>query len=156
MLLVNNPIPLTDLHQNLSLIHISLKVPEEVPGPNRIVDEEGEEKEEKRNNFCGLIQDDKKTSVNTELQDSERTSWLNPEAAEFVPVLFMRDPDPVTSSSSTQGYEKSLESVALPSPVEINFVIAHEPGRLDSRVENVEDVLVAESGYCLLYTSRCV
>ena len=45
--------------------------------------------EEKRNNFCGSIQEDKKTSVNTELQDSERTSWLNPDAVEFVPVLFL-------------------------------------------------------------------
>ena len=123
------------------------------------MNEEGEAEEEKRNNVCGLIQDDKKTSVDTELQGSERTSQLNPDAVEFVPVSpsrFVRDPDPVTSSSSTQGCEKSLESVALPSPVEINFVIAHEPGQLDSRVENVEDVLVAESGYCLLYTSRWV
>ena len=123
-----------------------LKVPEELPVPKRVVDEEGEAEEEKRNNFCGSIQEDKKTSVNTELQDSERTSWLNPDAAEFVPVLFVRDPDPVTSSSSTQGYEKSLDGVALPSPVEINLVIAHEPGQLDSRVENVEDVVVAQSG----------
>ena len=46
--------------------------------PNRVVGEAGEEKEENWNNFCGLIQDDKKTSVDTELQDSERTSWLNP------------------------------------------------------------------------------
>ena len=68
-----------------------------------------------------------------------QASWLNPDAAEFVPVLFVRDPDPVISSSSTQGYEKSLEGVALPSPVEINLVIAHEPGQLDSS--------------CLLYTS---
>ena len=58
----------------------------------------------------------------------------------------MRDPDPVISSSSTQGCEKSLDGVALPSPVEINLVIAHEPGQLDSRVENVEEVVVAESG----------
>ena len=74
---------------------------------------------------------------------------LNPEAAEFVPVSpsrFVRDLDPVTSSSSTQGCEKSLESVALPSPVEINLVIAHEPGQLDSRLGNVSEVVVAESG----------
>ena len=58
----------------------------------------------------------------------------------------MMDPDSVISSSPTHGYEKSLDGVALPSPVEINLVIAHEPGQLDSRVGNVEDVLVAESG----------
>ena len=50
----------------------TLKVPEEVPVPNRVVDEEGEEREEKRSNFCGSIQDDKNRSVDTELQDSER------------------------------------------------------------------------------------
>ena len=96
--------------------------------PKRVVDEEGEAEEEKRNNFCGSIQHDKKTSVDIELQDSKRTSWLNPDAAEFVPVSpsrFVRDPDPVTSSSPTQGCEKSLDGVASPSPVEINLVIAH-------------------------------
>ena len=36
-------------------------------------------------------------------------------------------------SSPTPVYEKSLDGVALPSPVEINLVIAHEPGQLDSR-----------------------
>ena len=80
---------------------------------------------------------------------SKRASWLNPDAVEFVPVSpsrFMRDPDPVTSSSPTPGYEKSLDGVALSSPVEINLVIAHEPVQLDSRVENVEDVVVAECG----------
>ena len=56
----------------------TLKVPEEVHVPKRVVVEEGEAEEEKRNNFCGSIQVDKKTSVNTELQDSERTSQLNP------------------------------------------------------------------------------
>ena len=45
-----------------------------------------------------------------------------------------------------QAYEKALDGVALPSPVEINVVIAHEPGQLDSRVEKVDDVVVAESG----------
>ena len=91
---------------------------------NRVVDEEGEEKEEKRSNFCGSIQDDKNTSVNTELQDSERTSQLNPDAAEIVPVSpsrFMTDPDPVTSSSPTPGDEKSLDGEALPSTVEFNL-----------------------------------
>ena len=42
---------------------------------------------------------DRNTSVDIELQDSERTSWLNPDAAEFVPVSpsrFMTDPDPVS------------------------------------------------------------
>ena len=70
--------------------------------PNRVVDEEGEAGEEKRNNFCGSIQDDKKTSVDTKLQDSKRASWLKPDAVEFVPVSpsrFVRDPDPVISSS---------------------------------------------------------
>ena len=117
--------------------------------PKRVVDEEGEAEEEKRNNFCGSIQGDKDTSVKTELQDSKRTSWLNPEAAEFVPVYtsrFVTDPDPVILSSHTPAYEKSLDGVASPSPVEINIVIAHEPGQLDSRVDDVEDVIVAESG----------
>ena len=70
--------------------------------------EEGEAEEEKRKNFCGSIEDDKKTSVDTELEDSQRTSQLNPDAAEFVPVSpsrFVVDPDPVISSSPTQGYE---------------------------------------------------
>ena len=58
--------------------------------PKRVVDEEGEAEEEKRNYFVGSIQDDKKTSVDTELPDSKRTSWLNPEAAEFVPVSLSR------------------------------------------------------------------
>ena len=58
----------------------------------------------------------------------------------------MTDPDPVISSSPTQGCEKSLDGVALPSPVEINLDIAHGPGQLDSRAGNVEDVVVAESG----------
>ena len=106
-------------------------------------------------------------------QDSERTSWLNPDAAEFVPVSpsrFVTNPDPVISSSPTQGCEKSLDGVALPSPVEINLVISHEPGQLDSRVGNFVNIVVAESGEeeeskeeaeersadCLLYTSRCV
>ena len=84
----------------------SLKLPEELPVPNRVVDEEGEVEEEKRNNFCGSTQDNKNTSVDTELEDSEVTSQLNPDAAEFVPVSpsrFVKDPDPVTSSSPTQG-----------------------------------------------------
>ena len=104
----------------------TLKFPEELPVPERVVNEEGEVEE--RNYFVGTIQEDKDTSVKTELQDSKRTSWLNPEAAEFVPVFtsrFVTDPDPVISSSHTPAYEKSLDGVALPSP-------------------------------CLLYTSRCV
>ena len=117
----------------------TLKVPEEVQVPNRVVNEEGEAEVEERNCFVGSIQDDKDTSVKTELPDSKRTSWLNPEAAEFVPVFisrFVTNPDPVISSSPTPGYEKSLDGVASPSPVEISLVIAQEP--------------------CLLYTSRCV
>ena len=109
------------------------QVPEEVQVPKRVVDEEEEAEVEERNYFVGTIQEDKNASVDTELPNSKRTSWLNPEAEEFVPVFpsrFVRDPDPVTS----------------PSPVEINLVIAHEPGQLDSRVEDVEDVVVAEGG----------
>ena len=90
----------------------ALNVTEEVQVPKRVVDEEGEAEEDKRNNFCGSIQEDKNAPVNTELPDSKRTSWLNPEAAEFVPVFssrFVRDPDPVTS----------------PSPVEITLVNQH-------------------------------
>ena len=106
----------------------SLNVPDELRVPDRVRDEEGEEEVEERNYFVGSTRDNKNTSVDTELQDSERTSWLNPDAAEFVPVSpsrFMRDPDPVISSPPTQGCEKSLESVALPSPVEFNLNIAH-------------------------------
>ena len=71
----------------------------QVQVPNRVVNEESEAEVEERNCFVGSIQVDKDTSVKTELQDSKRTSWLNPEAAEFVPVFtswFVRDPDPVT------------------------------------------------------------
>ena len=117
--------------------------------PNRVLDEEGEEKEEKRCNFCGSIQDDKNASVDIELQDSEGTSLLNPDAAEYVPVspsLFMTDPGPVTSSSPTPGDEKSRDGGALPSSVEFNLDIAHGPGQLDSRLGNIEEVVVAESG----------
>ena len=69
------------VHTITPCIKVSLEVfkfsaPEEVPVHNRVVDEAGEEKEEKRNNFSGLIQNDKETSVDTELQDSERTSQL--------------------------------------------------------------------------------
>ena len=35
----------------------TLKVPEELPVSNRVVNEEGEAEEEKRNNFCGSIQE---------------------------------------------------------------------------------------------------
>ena len=42
-------------------------VPVESQVPNRFVDEEGEEKEEEGNYFVGSIQDDKNTSVDTEL-----------------------------------------------------------------------------------------
>ena len=58
----------------------------------------------------------------------------------------MRDPDPVISSSPMQGYEKSLDGVDLPSRVEVDLDIAHGPGQLDSRVGNVENFVVAESG----------
>ena len=81
---------------------------------------------------------------------------MNPDVAEFVPVLFVTDPDPVTSSSPTPEDEKSLDGEALPSSVEFNLDIAHGPGQLDSRLGDVEEVVVAESGDCLLYTSRCV
>ena len=113
----------------------SLEVPEEVQVPNRVVNEEEEAEVEERNYFVGTIQEDKNASVITELPDSKRTSWLNPEAAEFVPVFtsrFVTDPDPVTSSLPTTGCEKSLDGVDSPSPVEIILVIAHEPGQLDS------------------------
>ena len=103
----------------------TLKLPEEFPVPNRVVDEEGEAKEEKRSNFCRSIHDNKNTSVDIELQNSKRTSWLNPEVAVFVPVLFVTDPDPVTSLSPTPGDEKSLDGGALPSSVEFNLDIAH-------------------------------
>ena len=43
-----------------------------------------------------------------------------------------------------QGYEKSLDGVDFPSRVEVDLDIAHGPGQLDSSVENVEDVVVAE------------
>ena len=87
--------------------------------------------------------------INTEVEDSDRTSQWNPDAAEFVPVSpsrFMMDPDPVISSSPMHGYEKSLDNVALPSQVEFNLDIAHRPGQLDSMVGNVDDTIVTESG----------
>ena len=49
----------------------TLKVPEEVQVAKGVVDEEGEAGEEKRNGFGGSTQDDKKTSVDTVLQDSK-------------------------------------------------------------------------------------
>ena len=49
----------------------TLKVPEELPVPKRVVDEEGEAEEEKRKNFCGSIQEPENTSVNTELQNED-------------------------------------------------------------------------------------
>ena len=64
----------------------TLNVPDESQVPNRVVDEESEENEEEGNYFGGSTQDNKNTSVNTELEDSEVTSQLNPDAAEFVPV----------------------------------------------------------------------
>ena len=127
----------------------TLNVPDELQVPNRVVDEEGEEEEEGWNCLVGSTQNNKNTSVNTELEDSDVTSQLNPDAAEFVPVSpsrFMMDPDPVISSSPTHGYEKSLDSVASPSQVEFNLDIAHRPGQLDSMVGNVDDAIVAESG----------
>ena len=95
----------------------TLNVPDESQVPNRVVDEEGEAEEGKRNGFGGSAQKDKNSSVNTELEDPKVTSQLNPDAAEFVPVSpsrFMTDPDPVTSSSPTPGDEKSLDGGALP------------------------------------------
>lgn len=98
-------------------------------------DSEEEEEEEEWNYFSGSTQNNKDASVNAELQDSDMTSQLNPNAAEFVPVSpsrFMMDPDPVISSSPMHGYEKSLDNVPLPSQVEFNLDIAHRPGQLDS------------------------
>ena len=72
---------------------------------------------------------------------------MNPDPVEFLPVSpsrFVTDPDPVISSP-TQGYEKSLEDVALPSQVEFNLDIARRPGQLDSMVGSVDDAIVAES-----------
>lgn len=96
---------------------------------------EGEESDEEEwNYFCGSTQNNKNTSDNTD-QDSDMTSQLNPNAAEFVPVSpsrFMIDPDPVISSSPRHGFEKSLQNVTLPSQEEFNLDIAHKPGELDS------------------------
>ena len=54
----------------------SLEVPDEKQVPNRVVSEEGEAEVEERKYFVGSVQDDKNASVNTELPDSKRTSWL--------------------------------------------------------------------------------